>query len=492
LCVRDYAEGGEGAEEVFGAAEGGWSRALTAACDVTALLLAIAVPLAAQSADTTRSVGMSVVVGFESVREAGGEPIGLIGASLVFALPGRMYLGPALYGAATGSRGGIFNGGLELQHRMPVSGRWRLDAGVYAGAGGGDGAPVGEGLMVRTALTVSRDFAALRVGASVSNVDFPTGGIGSTQLGAVVSWNGSYHYAPASATFAASTAPSPGGLDIAEFGPTIGVYDLDGDRRIGLIGARATWYRGTRDSRGIQWGAETATAATGDAGGYMEVLASAALERAPIRALSSLRLGVRLAAGLAGGGAIETGGGGIGKAFASLSWAPPTGVRVGVEVGRVQGVHKDFRAPTIQSWFAFTPDTRRATPGAAALTRHEWSVGLQRLLRGYRSDGTRDAVDQMGVKFNREFTRHTYFSVQAHSAFAGNGGGYSEGLIGAGVTSSWAPATRRRFRAGAELLAGSGDTELRAGIGSMRSRHGAQRTTVVELSVGRRFALSGL
>src|SRR6266571_8384037 len=126
------------------------------------LLLAIA-PLPAV-AQQTKSLPMSATLGWERVQLPASEHLGLVGGSLLFEVTDHWWTGPAVYGAASGQRGGLFVGGLELQRRWPLADRLQLLTGVFVGGGGGGAAPVGGGLMLRPALTLLRDFDGVQVG----------------------------------------------------------------------------------------------------------------------------------------------------------------------------------------------------------------------------------------------------------------------------------------------------------------------------------------
>ena len=137
------------------------------------------------------------MLGVEQLRLPQGERMGLVGGSLLFDIGGNWGIGPAVYGAATGERGGFFVGGVELQRRWPIGDGVWLVTGLYAGGGGGAGAPVGEGLMLRPALTLLKDLGeSLQAGVSWSTVRFPNGRISSDQLGLVLAWRGEFvHFA---------------------------------------------------------------------------------------------------------------------------------------------------------------------------------------------------------------------------------------------------------------------------------------------------------
>jgi hypothetical protein len=488
----------------------------------TFLLAALALPCAAQPAaqpatDTARaeSLPASGMLGFETVHLPGGESMGLVGGSLLFDVGDNWGVGPAVYGAATGGRGGLFVGGLEVQRRWALGRSTTLAAGLYAGGGGGAAAPVGSGLMLRPALTVLQDVGrSLQLGLSWSHVRFPSGSIGSTQLGLVLAWRNEFRHFTGGRPGDPVSAGEASGLGFDRMSVTVGQYDLadGGGRRIRLAGARAERRTGIA---GLDWGLEAAAAASGDAAGYMEILGGAGVSIAPLpAALPSWRVGLRAAAGLGGGGAVPTGGGVLAKATATMSISPAPGWTVGAELGTVRGLNGDLRARHAQAWLGIDVepgfDGRGTAP--ARLTRTEWSAAIQHHSRVARKDGTTRPLDTIGLKLARYAGESVYLTGQAHSAFAGGAGAYSIGLVGAGVAGSIGGAVR----VGAELLAGAAGGggvasgggaivqavawaglnagtigEWRVGLGKARAARNGFDSPVIEVSWTRAFGAAG-
>ena len=460
------------------------------------------------------SLPIALTLGFETVHLPDAERMGLAGGSLLFDIGGGWHLGPAVVGAASGQRGGLFVGGVEVQHRWRLAEGWSLATGLYAGGGGGAAAEVGSGLMLRPAVTLWKDFGpSMQAGLSWSSVRFPSGRIASSQLGLMLGWRSEFIHLTSAEPRAAPAAST--GLGFDRIAITATRYRLtDGsERRIGLAGARAEQRRS--GVSGLAWGFEAAAAAQGDAAGYLEVLGSAALSTVPFaQALPSWRIGARLAAGLAGGGAVPTGGGVIGKATATTEWSPWPGWTVGGEFGGVRGAGSELRARQAQVWLGIDlePGFDGRSASAAPPVRTEWIGVWQHNTRSERRDGTHRTLDTIGLKLNRYVGEHLYLSGQAHSAFAGGAGAYSIGLVGAGLATS--PGSPWRF--GAEALVGAGGgggvatsggaivqalgwaswasapaSEWRGGIGAVRSLHGGLSSPVVELAWSRSFGMSG-
>lgn len=481
---------------------------------LSAIATALLSPLVQAEDVHPESLPTSGMLGFELVHLPDGERMGLVGGSLLFDIGGDWSVGPAVYGAVTGRRGGLFVGGVELQRHWGLGNGLSLATGLYAGGGGGADAPVGGGLMLRPAVTLLKDIGpTFQLGLSWSSVRFPSGQIHSNQIGLLLGWRQEFLYLSGSGPVPQVSALPPAGLGFDRMAATASSYRFsDGSaRRFGLVGARAE-RRANID--GVTWGMEAAAAAKGDAAGYMEILGTTAFSVAPFDSmLPSWRIGVRLGAGAGGGGAVPTGGGLIGKALGTMEWSPAAGWTVGADHGLVRS-RSGLRAHQTELWLALDlepgPDGREAPTGR--VVRTEWVGAWQHHTRIARRDGTRQPLDTIGLKLNRYLGDHLYLSGQAHSAFAGGAGAYSVGLVGLGVSAS----PRASLRIGAEALIGAAGgggvttsggaitqgmvwaawqpgsvSELRLGLGAARPLHDGHAGPVIELSWGRAFGMAG-
>jgi hypothetical protein len=484
----------------------GCARAVT--LGGTALMPAVA---ASQGTGHELTTPLSMRLGFETVHLPEGEAMGLLGASMLFEVAPGWGFGPAVYGAASGQRGGLFVGGAELQRRWRFGER-QLLAGLFAGGGGGAAAPVGGGLMLRPALTLLQDFGGWQAGLSWSNVRFPSGSIGSHQVGLAVGWDGAFRHADVRRVGEPVSDDQRSGVGVDRLLATATAYELrDGvtpERRIGLVGAR---FERQAEGSTWSWGVETAGAATGGAAGYMEILGSLGWAVAPLpNAAPGLRAGVRGALGLGGGGAVPTGGGLIGKAGLTLSARLSPSLSTGIEIGTLRTADTSLRAPVAQWWLAIELEPPRGAAGT--LQRSEWTLSLQRYQRAQRRDGSERPLDTVGIKIDRYLGEHLYVSGQAHSAYAGGAGAYAIGLVGLGLATT---PQQRGWQAGAEALAGasggggvdtaggalvqallwagwnaSASSQWRVGAGALRSVRGDLSTPVFELAWSWHFAQS--
>ena len=455
------------------------------------------------------SLSTVATLGVETIRLPERERMGLVGSSLLFDLGADWWLGPAVYGAASGERGGFFVGGIELQRRWSLRPGLTLATGLYAGGGGGAAAPVGGGLMLRPALTLLKDIGPnVQLGVSWSGVRFPNGQISSSQLGVTMAWRSAFLHG----SDIDHTASKPAGLGFDRMVATLASYRFDdgSGRSIGLVGARAE-QRGRAD--GLAWGLEGAAAAQGDAAGYMELLATAAysIEPAP-SALPGWRVGVRAGVGAGGGGAVPTGGGLMTKLTGTMEWRVAPGWTLGGEYGDVRATNGPLRARQAQVWLGMSLEPALDGRGRAdpAGVRTEWVGAWQHHTERARIDGSARSLDTIGLKLNRYLGENLYVSGQAHSAFSGGAGAYSIGLIGLGA----AMQPVATWRVGVELLAGASGGggvqsgggallqgmswagwntaahgEWRAGLGMVRSLRGGTHSPVIELGWSRAFEM---
>lgn len=450
---------------------------------------------------------MSVALGAERVALPGGETMGLLGGSLLLEAAPGWWAGPAVYGAVSGRRAGLFVGGLEVQRRWPLGSGLQASAGLYAGGGGGGAAPVGDGLMLRPAASLLLDLGGWHAGVSLSGTRFAGTTIGGTQFGLVLAWDGRYrHTDPARAGMALADARGSGlGWRQAQLGLSSWQLQDGSGRRIGLASGRALH---PTSVEGVEWGLEMGAAASGGAAGYMEILGSLGVST---ELAGGLRVGARAALGLGGGGALASGGGGLAKVSATLGLALAPGWQLAAEGGIVRGAGGMPRARSLQLWLGTDLEpTGRSTAGSVAA--YEWTAGVQRMQRAARSTGRTGAIDLVTGKIDRYLAPSLYLSAQAHSAFGGDAGAFSTGLLGAGVAT---PAGSSPWRVGAEALVGAGGgaavstgggaigqalawatwatgpySHLKLGYGRVRSlRGGALDSPVLELSFGRRFGL---
>jgi hypothetical protein len=86
----------------------------------------------AESASGWREAPAFGRIGYETIDLPGGEKMGLVGLSYLVQAREGLCLGPAVYGAASGQRGGFFTIGAEAALCTRLYGPLNLVAGLYA------------------------------------------------------------------------------------------------------------------------------------------------------------------------------------------------------------------------------------------------------------------------------------------------------------------------------------------------------------------------
>jgi hypothetical protein len=408
------------------------------------------------------SAPIDITLGVERVRLPGDEAMGLVGASVLLEAAPGLWVGPALYGAASGHRGGLFTWGAELQYRWPLAPRWQLVGGLYAGGGGGAAAPVGGGLMLRPHLDVMHRFDGWALGVSASRVDFPSGDIASNQFGLVASFNDSFRFTAPGTGLRSARFDGPAGLGLSHLALTAGHYAaVAGHGAFSTVGVQAEWpLQGPLSAT-----AQAAGAAHGSADGYAEF--GAGLLALWPAGDARLRWGLHGSVGMGGGGGVASGGGAlarlalVGRLRLTPDWT------IDLQAGRVQAFSGDFRT----GYVGVSLGTDFGHPGAdtaaqsALLHDTEWSLGVESYARAARKTGGDAGLSAVSLDVRRMLDEHLYVVGRAVSAFSGGAGAYSVGLVGAGAALPLGAGGR--WRAGAELTAGA------AGGGGVASEGGA-------------------
>ena len=480
-----------------------------------ALLGAIVAPVCAADEAGVSTPTAHARIGFERVKFPGDETVGLVGTSYlvdVARVPG-LAIGPAVYGAITGRRGGFFTVGGEAAWRKQLSGPLGIELGLYAGGGGGANAPQGGGLMLRPHADLLWDVGPYALGLSLSRVRFPNGQIDSTQVGFVFNAINDFRYVSAArmGTPVRGAGRAGFGFDRVQFVSGIyhtrsGLQLADGrplPRDIGYVGMRAE--QAFTDN--FYWGLEANGAAQRKVAGYAEYLGTLGAETEVVR--NRINVGARVALGMAGGGGIQTAGGVLAKAavYGVVRLSPDFGLSV--EAGATSAPRGSFRATYASAALVWALDGP-ASPGAPARpTRTDFSAGVEHF-DAARHDGSTRALQADVLKVNRFLSPNFYLAGQVHSAISGGAGGYSAALIGAG----WTRPLGAGVHIGAELLGGAsggGGVEsrgsivqpmaylgyqlnpsvaLRVGAGRIKALHGPLSSSVVDVSLTMTYGVS--
>lgn len=370
--------------------------------------------------------------------------MGLAGVHYLVNIHPDWYVGASGFGALQGEHGGFFTGGFTVGTGRRLASRWAVDAGLFVGGGGGGSAPQGSGLMLRPHVGISRDVGGLMLGAGVSYVRFPDGGIDSTQLSLNVGIPFDVYYGRARDAgrtighrdlFGLALKHSEWLATAGKYRPAAQARTTTGDAMTASLERFGFEYRSQLDAHRYLL-IETAGAAGGESGGYAELLAGAGYRVAlPGR---RFHLAASLSAGGAGGGEVDTGGGLVAKARMALEYDFTPALKLGLEGGRIEsagsfggnfyGLNLGYRLGEVV----------RGEPGdwprtqSVRLARWRFAGVQHTVLDAARKSVSDQDLSLVGLKMEKFLTDSVYLTGQAHGAYAGDAGGYAAGLIGAG------------------------------------------------------------
>ena len=389
---------------------------------------------------------------YETLTLSPNETMGLLGGSVLYDVMPWLSLGGAAYGAVSGRRGGFITLGMAADVHRSLTSWLEFNAGMFVGAGGGHGgyALQGGGLMLRSHVGVRAPFEGLgEIGAGISRVDFPNGSVHSTQP-----------YFTYSYPFHALVISGWRDWESDDVGPWLnlresenelavmyrmyripdGVRNTGGLRQhptIGLIGLE--WYHYFSD--GWFGRVSVAGAMQGASNGYMEILPGLGY-RFSIGDSTWLKLSV--AAGPAGGGVVDTGGGLLVDGQALLEQRLGEHLFVQAGGGYVLAPGGDFRARSFTAmlgYHAFMPsvgeeDIRRSDLAGFLPKKFRVRLAEQHYFKDHPKWRRHHAgldVDLLGIQLDYMMAPSLYLTGQALAAYKGKAGGYMSGLLGVGV-----------------------------------------------------------
>jgi hypothetical protein len=432
-------------------------RVARAVC-LGASLARLAGPAGAAEGDETalQVASAHARISFERASFPGDEKVGLVGTTYLVDLAGvpGLAIGPAVYGAITGERGGFFTVGGEAAWRQRLIGPVGVELGLYVGGGGGGGAPQGGGLMLRPHVDLLADVGPVTLGVSLSHIEFPNGQISSTQWGLVLSVNDQFKYMQAGHLDTPVSAEGRTGVGFDRIQVVGGAYRshgsttlLDGSPQpetIRLVGVRAEQAIGSH----TYWGLEANGAATSEVAGYAEYLGTIGAEAEVLR--DRIKLGGRVAVGMGGGGGIRVGGGLLAKASVYSIVRLSDSIGLSLEGGYSEAPNGEFRASHVAAGLVWALDGPHAGGPPALPVRTDFSSGLERY-DAARKDGSTRAITNIVLKADRFIGSNAYLTGQVHSGVAGDAGGFTSAFVGAGWWQPFGP----RWHVAGELLAGA-------------------------------------
>ncbi len=418
-----------------------------------------------------------------------GEAMGMVGGTLLFDVSEQVKLGVASYGAVRGQRGGFITLGLAAEVNQHLIDRWSAEAGLFVGGGGGRGGGGGDtslaggGLMLRSHAGLSYDTQGFgQFGLGLSHVAFPSGVIQSTQPYV------KYDYAFSSLlTNGWRTAPS--GVQAAdapllrkpqEFSLVYRHYNIP----TSVVQNGGAAQHRTMQLMGVEWLSylddrwflklEAEGAMGGKNSGYMQILTGGGY-RLPLGARTALK--VHLAAGPAGGGSVDSGGGLLLDSGIAVQQTISRSTALELSLGQVRAPSASFKANSL----ALKLSHQFGIPSAdsdlnwGALTAFEpQSLRIRAVNQSYlkdsptwRANHVGTSVHNLGVQLDYFLpsdpsASHFFMTGQGLAAYAGKAGAFMTGLVGAGVQ---VPLTQNWFVEGEGLVGAAGGGGLAVGSG---------------------------
>ncbi len=494
--------------------------------------MALLLPVGAQAAanvteNTVAATPAEAGLSYEQLKLPGGEHMGLMGGSVLFAQNSWLAIGPGFYGAMSGHRGGFITLGLAARARLALTDRLAAELGAYVGAGGGRGGLqlTGGGLFLRTHLGLSFDTGWGSIGAGASYVAAPYGSIHSTQPYVAYrygfnSWMSDGWQPPAaSADIDSYVNPTEEEVALVYLHDHIpsGVLTTGGTRQQTLKLMGIEWHRYV--SENFYLSAEAAGAMGGQSNGYMQILLGGGY-RLPLTDSTAVKL--TLAAGPAGGGNVATGGGLLVDASLGLQQYVNEKLYVEADGGYTKAVGGSFRAYNLAGKLGYrfgTPDTSDDQLDASDLSqfprRHmRWRISEQ----GYRSADplwrksyADKNIDLLGFQGDYFVNHYLYLTGEAMAAYHGKAGAFMTGMFGAGIQLSHGSFPLFAYAEALGGAAGGGGVDVSGGLvwqgnaglgyritrnyslmasyGRMQSVKGHFKANVLTLSLAHRFTL---
>jgi len=433
-------------------------------CWASLFLAGLALPSAAQDQGSVESPALltptaSVLkLSNETLTLPGSEKLGMLGGEMLFDVGDKLRLGGGAYGAVRGARGGFITLGAAAELRRRITPSWVGHAGLYAGAGGGRGsnALTGGGLMLRGDVGMSYETGRYgNLGVGISHTNFPSGLIRSTQP--YVQYEYPFHTLLGQGWNAAPSTRSAAWPDAAAGYRVVRAeaYEFALVGRTYTIPAKVVQDNGLPQHAsmhllGIEWLSyqddhwflklESEGALGGQSNGYMQILAGGGYRLA---VSSGTAIKLHAAAGPAGGGQVDSGGGLLLDAGIALQQQIARRMSMELSLGAVRAPSASFQARSagLKLNYQFgLPELAASPVRLDALKEFEprhlrLRLASQTYLKAdpqWRGSFAERPVSNLGVQLDYFVSPQIYLTGQGLAAYAGQAGGYMTGQVGMG------------------------------------------------------------
>lgn len=488
-------------------------------CWALLCMAVLTLPVAAQVQGSVTSpealIPTPTVIRFsnETLTLPGSEKMGLLGGDLLFDVNDTLRLGGGAYGAVRGSRGGFITLGGAGELRQHFSPLWVGHVGLFVGAGGGrsGNSLTGGGLMLHSDVGLSYETGRYgNLGLGVSQINFPSGLIYSIQpyvqyeypFYALLErgWN--------TATFTGgATEQAVVKPEAHEFALVLRTYTISST----VVQDNGFPQYGSMHLLGVEWVSyldehwflklESEGAIGGKSNGYMQILGGGGY-RLALSPTTAIKL--QAAAGPAGGGQVDTGGGLLLDTGISLqqNLTRHTALELLLDEVRVPSGSFQARSMGIKLNYQFGLPRVSASPvtwdAIKGFEPQQLRVRMasQTYLKSnpqWRSSFVDQPVSNLGGGIDYFLSPEWYLTGQGLAAFAGQAGDFMTGQVGVGW--QW-PLSSNWFIEAEALLGAAGGGGLAVGdgvVGQANGNMGYRLSDSLSLiaSVGRIEALRG-
>lgn len=452
----------------------------------------------------------------ETLKLPGAEKMGMVGGDLLFDVSDKLRLGVGSYGAVRGERGGFITLGVAGEVRQRLSPAWLSQAGLFVGAGGGhsgqSSSPLaGGGLMLRGDAGLTYATAGYgNFGFGVSHVRFPSGMISSTQP--YVQYEYAFYSLLAQGWADSASSSTKANSDAAllrtnEFALVARSYKIPSS----VVNNNGLPQHGSMNLLGVEWLSylderwflklEADGAMGGQSNGYMQILAGGGY-RLPLARSTALKF--NLAAGPAGGGSVDTGGGLLLDACVSLQQNLTEHTALELTLGEVRAPSSSFKARSEALKLNYQFDLPKISSSAVPLGTLDGfeaehlrvRVANQTYFKAapqWRNQYVDQAVSNLGVQLDYFMSPTWFVTGQGLAAYAGNAGAYMTGQVGIGT--QW-PVAKLWFVEGEALLGTAGGGGMAVGNGLVGQANAAigyrlSKSLSIMGTAGRISALQG-
>jgi len=403
------------------------------------------------------------------------QHMGLVGFNYFTDITPNLYGGVGIYGAVTGTQGGLFvlavGGGWHHQF-IP---HWWGDIGFDAGAGGGKSAYAGGGLMLRPHIGIAYAWDWARLGLHYSYINFPSGQIHSRQIGLDFEIPAIFYYVSLNENrswpFKLSDMHVPHGkfLDferndfailLQAYRQQQGTLNTEGNRQdgtMGLVGVEFDHYF----TNNCFWWLKAAGAFRGIPNGYMDILGGLGYHWSS--GWYGLAFVPQFGVGAGGGGMVDTGGGllinpllGIELPLTARFSTRLSGGYLWAPNGRLKAI--PITGELIYHLNMATLDVYPTHYLLDNLSIQGWRTQL--LSQTYlhpqsNAHAARTSINLFAVQIDQLLTPMFFLSYQGAFAYRGDhSGGFATGMLGAGIQSLYF--LHQRMQLFSEILVGAG------------------------------------